>query len=461
VDYAEQESLISELETKIERLRALYDQYFMGFEKIEPMVQRKDVDRKLYILRREQIRNTALRFRFNQVVSRYNTFATHWQRLLREIENGTYKRDVARAAKRFGSEALTIQAKRRLKGRGAVQEEAAPEAAAPVEEKVKEVERPAAREQLAAVFEETNDISVELSRVPVPAPSAPNRAAPRVSKASSFQKLDLEIDDLEEMTPPRGTPAPNKGAIARPAAGAPAAVPASRPVPPAAPSSKPVVPPAPPPSRPMGAPPPVPPRAPAAVAAPPAARPSPLAPPPVPASTPRPSVGVPTASPSGPVAGGGPAVRPPARPAPPVAVRPEAPPARPAPPVAVRPEAPPARPAPPVAARPEPPPARPAPPVAARPEPPPARPAPVAPARSAAAASGGEGISEGRLKELYGKLVETKRQCNESTAGVSVDGLTRSLRESQQKLREKHAGKQIDFDVVVKDGKAVLRPIIR
>jgi hypothetical protein len=78
-----------------------------------------------------------------------------------------------------------------------------------------------------------------------------------------------------------------------------------------------------------------------------------------------------------------------------------------------------------------------------------------------ARAASGDGISENRLKEIYGKLVETKRQCNESTAGVSVDGLTRSLRESQQKLREKHAGKQIDFDVVVKDGKAVVRPIIR
>lgn len=71
------------------------------------------------------------------------------------------------------------------------------------------------------------------------------------------------------------------------------------------------------------------------------------------------------------------------------------------------------------------------------------------------------GLSETRLRELYGKLVETKRANNESTAGVSVDGLSRSLRESQQKLREKHAGKNIDFDVVVKDGKAVVRPIIK
>lgn len=91
----------------------------------------------------------------------------------------------------------------------------------------------------------------------------------------------------------------------------------------------------------------------------------------------------------------------------------------------------------------------------------PERPAPARPPAAAAKPASADGISDNRLREIYGKLVETKRQCNESTAGVSVDGLTRSLRESQQKLREKHAGKQIDFDVVVKDGKAVVRPIIR
>src|SRR6185436_2174204 len=83
VNFEEQEAAVEELELRVERLRALYDQYFMGIEKIEPMVQRKDVDRRLWLLRREQIRNTGLRFKFNQVVSRYNTFGMYWQRTIR------------------------------------------------------------------------------------------------------------------------------------------------------------------------------------------------------------------------------------------------------------------------------------------------------------------------------------------------------------------------------------------
>ena len=56
-------ALIEELEDRVERLRALYEQYFMGIERIEPLIPRKDVDRRLWLLRREQIRNTGMRFR--------------------------------------------------------------------------------------------------------------------------------------------------------------------------------------------------------------------------------------------------------------------------------------------------------------------------------------------------------------------------------------------------------------
>src|SRR5258708_12979929 len=74
----------------------------MGIEKLEPTVPRKEVDRRVHVLRKEQIRNTALRFRFHMILQRYNTFQSHWQRICREIENGTYKRHALRADRRFG-----------------------------------------------------------------------------------------------------------------------------------------------------------------------------------------------------------------------------------------------------------------------------------------------------------------------------------------------------------------------
>jgi hypothetical protein len=99
----ELDTAIDELETRVERLRSLYEQYFMGIEKIAPAVAHKDVTRRIDILRHEQIRNTAKRFRLQMIIQRYNTFQQYWQRILREIENGTYKRHVLRAERSIAS----------------------------------------------------------------------------------------------------------------------------------------------------------------------------------------------------------------------------------------------------------------------------------------------------------------------------------------------------------------------
>jgi hypothetical protein len=108
MDQAEIEKLIGELEIAVDRLRSLYEQYFMGIEKLEPTVPRKDVDRRIYILRKVQVRNTALRFRFQMLLQRYNTYQSHWQRVCRDIENGTYKRHVIRAQQRFGTKRASL-----------------------------------------------------------------------------------------------------------------------------------------------------------------------------------------------------------------------------------------------------------------------------------------------------------------------------------------------------------------
>ena len=107
---------IDELETRVERLRALYEQFFMGIEKIPPLVVQKDVDRRLYQLRRAQIRNTARRFKLQNIIQRYNTFQQYWMRILREIENGTYRRHVLRAERTMGNAGLLTAAERKRQG---------------------------------------------------------------------------------------------------------------------------------------------------------------------------------------------------------------------------------------------------------------------------------------------------------------------------------------------------------
>lgn len=96
----DQERIVGELEIALDRLQALYNQYFMGIEKLEPTIPRKDVERKIQAMRKEQIRNTAIRFRLQTQIQKYNTQSTYWRRICRQIEEGTYKRDVMRAKKR-------------------------------------------------------------------------------------------------------------------------------------------------------------------------------------------------------------------------------------------------------------------------------------------------------------------------------------------------------------------------
>src|SRR3954470_10864087 len=116
---------LDELEKRLERLRSLYEQYFIGIEKIEPSVPRQDVDRRIHALRKTQIRNTAKRFKLQNIIQRYNAFQQYWVRICREIENGTYHRHVARAQSRFGDVPLTAAARRRARVQKGNEEQAA------------------------------------------------------------------------------------------------------------------------------------------------------------------------------------------------------------------------------------------------------------------------------------------------------------------------------------------------
>ncbi|UJR78296.1 MXAN_5187 C-terminal domain-containing protein [Sandaracinus amylolyticus] len=96
----EYEQLLHDAEVRLARLKSLYEQYFQGIEKLEPAIPRKELERVLDILRKNQPRNTALRFRTQMLIAKYGTYVTYWQRIARQIEEGTYRRDVVRAQQR-------------------------------------------------------------------------------------------------------------------------------------------------------------------------------------------------------------------------------------------------------------------------------------------------------------------------------------------------------------------------
>ncbi|MBW2159702.1 MAG: hypothetical protein JRH14_07010 [Deltaproteobacteria bacterium] len=91
---------LSDAEVQLSRIKHLYEQWFQGIERIEPQIPRKQFDRGLHELRKVKPRNTALRFRFQTLIQRYTTLQTYWRRIGRQIEEGTYRRDLLRARRR-------------------------------------------------------------------------------------------------------------------------------------------------------------------------------------------------------------------------------------------------------------------------------------------------------------------------------------------------------------------------
>ena len=82
------EQRVRRLEQDIMKLKAAYDQYFAGIERRPPDKLAQKVAREVRILTSTVMTNTALRFRNQQAISRYNVYHQYWQRNLRELEEG-------------------------------------------------------------------------------------------------------------------------------------------------------------------------------------------------------------------------------------------------------------------------------------------------------------------------------------------------------------------------------------
>jgi hypothetical protein len=90
------EARIGEMEKKMDRLRSMYESYFMGMERTPPNTQRHEMNRMMLEMQQVPIGNSSLRFRFQSLSQKWVLQSTYWNRTLREIEAGTYRRDVAR-----------------------------------------------------------------------------------------------------------------------------------------------------------------------------------------------------------------------------------------------------------------------------------------------------------------------------------------------------------------------------
>jgi hypothetical protein len=97
---AEVEELLDNLDKLLDRLKVMYEQYFLGISKLAPTHLHTDAERKMREIAQIQIRNTGLRYRYATLSQKFGAYNTYWKRTLRQIEQGRYVRNLSRVSRK-------------------------------------------------------------------------------------------------------------------------------------------------------------------------------------------------------------------------------------------------------------------------------------------------------------------------------------------------------------------------
>jgi hypothetical protein len=100
---------VLEFEGELNELKALYEQYFLGFERHAPLKKHEALKKKLKVLKGKFVRQTALRFRIESAAQKLLTYERLWERSVKDIEAGTSRRDLFKA--RLHARQRTVTAK--------------------------------------------------------------------------------------------------------------------------------------------------------------------------------------------------------------------------------------------------------------------------------------------------------------------------------------------------------------
>jgi hypothetical protein len=83
-----QDDELDKLEEDIRKLKNKYDQFFAGIQKFPPMHERRLLEVYIYELGKQKMRDNTRRFRYSQLLTRYNQLRELWGRKMREREEG-------------------------------------------------------------------------------------------------------------------------------------------------------------------------------------------------------------------------------------------------------------------------------------------------------------------------------------------------------------------------------------
>ncbi len=94
------EEQLQRLDVVLRELKIKYDQFFAGALDRQPLELRAEVDRIVRRINQQPPGKFALRYHFNALVSRYNSFSELWGKTVRAMEEGDHR--TASFAERMG-----------------------------------------------------------------------------------------------------------------------------------------------------------------------------------------------------------------------------------------------------------------------------------------------------------------------------------------------------------------------
>lgn len=89
---------LDNLQSELAELKVKYEQYFSGILPFAPATEHQKIIRAFRYLKKAPFKSSATAFHLRSIESRYQTYNTYWQRVLREKEEGRYKKDIFKAA---------------------------------------------------------------------------------------------------------------------------------------------------------------------------------------------------------------------------------------------------------------------------------------------------------------------------------------------------------------------------
>lgn len=71
----------------------------------------------------------------------------------------------------------------------------------------------------------------------------------------------------------------------------------------------------------------------------------------------------------------------------------------------------------------------------------------------------GPGVDDAKLQRLYQAWMEARRRCNDTSRAPTYEQMAASIRKQVPKLMERHGERGIEFQVVIREGNAILRAV--